>query len=187
METEIWKDIPEYEGIYEISNFGRVKSLSILVNGKRISRCKILKNKNNGNGYLIVSLTKDGKPKNKYVHILVGKCFIPNPSNKPQINHKDGIKCNNNYSNLEWVTQSENNIHAYKSKLRFPSGACTPGSIDPKRKAVCKMSLSGEIIEEYPSVYHAAKENGINSGRISVICNNDKMLIAKGFTYKFKY
>ena len=107
MEEEIGKDIPEYEGYYQVSNIGRVKSLSRFVNspnGGRISVGKILKNGLNSRGYLLVNLNKLGIGKSKSVHQLVGISFIPNPLNFPQINHKDEVKINNKVENLEFAS-----------------------------------------------------------------------------------
>lgn len=121
MENEIWKDIPDYEGIYQVSNLARIKSLSRLVkNGKKktkLTKDLILKQTNNTSGYKHVTLCKNTINKNGIVHILVAKAFIPNPDNKPEVNHKDGVKTNNNIENLEWVTSSENRIHAYETGL----------------------------------------------------------------------
>jgi len=105
---EIWKDVPGYSGDYKVSNKGRVRSLK---NGGD----KFLKPINNG-GYLSVALS-DGETSRFYIHTLVGKCFIENPSNKKYINHIDGDKTNNRVDNLEWVTMQENAKHASKNGL----------------------------------------------------------------------
>ena len=177
MQKEIWKDVPEYEGLYQVSNYGRVLSTR--------KKHLIMKLKDNGHGYFLVGLWKNKKCKNKYIHRLVAESYIPNLENNSQVNHKDGIKSNNHVENIEWCNQSQNNKHAYKLGLRSPVGFCTPGSIDPKRKAVYKLSLSGEILEEYPSVLNAAQMNNLNSSRISRVCNGIGFIV-KGFTYKFK-
>jgi hypothetical protein len=115
-EIEIWSPVPEYEGIYDVSNYGRVKSLCRVVKfGNRCPRVvdeKILK-RNNSNGYLTISLARDGKKLTAMIHSLVAKAFINNPDSKPHVNHKDGIRWNNFYKNLEWVTCSENVLHSY--------------------------------------------------------------------------
>jgi hypothetical protein len=114
---EIWKQIEYYKGLYEVSNFGRIKSLSHINNvGKLRPEC-ILKNRLTDRGYQSVVLYNNGKAKSFRVHQLVGKSFIHNPLNKPYINHLDGIKSNNNVDNLEWVTHSENVKHAFKIGL----------------------------------------------------------------------
>lgn len=104
--NEVWKDVVHYEGLYEVSNFGRVRN-------KKTQKIKVQKsnyNKKTGKGgYLFVDLWKYNNSRREYVHRLVAMAFIPNPDNKPQVNHKDEIKTNNEVSNLEWVTVKENN------------------------------------------------------------------------------
>lgn len=107
---EIWKRINGYEE-YEISNLGRVKSF------KRDRKGKIMKPKFSGE-YLAVTLCADGQQERKTIHRLVAEHFIPNPSGLPWVNHKDGNKLNNKITNLEWVTPSENNNHAYEIGLK---------------------------------------------------------------------
>lgn len=108
---EIWKDIPNYQGLYQISNCGRVKSLP-RKNNKRIINKEIIKVFTKlPNGYLKVGLSKNGKTKHYFVHRLVAEAFIPNLENKPCVNHKDCNKENNNVNNLEWVTHKENNSY----------------------------------------------------------------------------
>lgn len=104
---EIWKDIPGYEGLYQVSNMGRVKSL----NFNRSGLPRILKTKNR-QGYPRVILWKSGKRHEVCVHRLVAQAFIPNPENKPFVNHKDGNRRNNHVDNLEWCTAQENAIHS---------------------------------------------------------------------------
>lgn len=106
--TETWKDIPNYEGIYQVSNLGNVKSLK-----KNIT----LKQFGDNYGYLQVILYKKYSRKTGKVHRLVGLAFIDNPEGKPQINHKDGNKHNNHVSNLEWMTNKENKKHAMDSGI----------------------------------------------------------------------
>lgn len=113
METEIWKDIKGYDGLYQISNLGRVKSFGN-VNSNN-SKERILKPGIDGVGYLLVILFKDGKAKTFRIHRLVAKTFIPNIENLPQVNHKDEIKTNNCVENLEWCT-AKYNINYSKSK-----------------------------------------------------------------------
>lgn len=107
IENEIWKDVVGYEKLYQVSNLGRVKN----------ANDKILKGGYLNKRYLAVGLTKNGLLKTMTIHRLVAIAFIPNPENKLQVNHKDGVKKNNNANNLEWNTHSENTFHAYKNNL----------------------------------------------------------------------
>lgn len=126
MINEYYVNVKGYEDLYQISNYGTVKSITHYrkcKNGnKQIVRGKILKvSEDRKNGYLIVSLSKNGVIKNYRVHRLVAETFIPNPEHLPQINHKDGNKQNNYIGNLEWCTCKENIHHAWKNNLNYVS------------------------------------------------------------------
>lgn len=108
---EIWADITGYEGEYQISTYGRIKSFK---NGREI----IMRPLPTRNGYLNILLCKDGRHKNFSVHVLVARAFIPNPDNKQEVNHIDGEKFNCHVSNLEWSNRSENNKHAFRIGLK---------------------------------------------------------------------
>ena len=116
IKLESWKDIPNYEGIYKVSNCGAILSVqrqALAKGGKfRIVPEKIMSFYTDQYGYIITGLCKNSLVKNKKVHRLVALAFIPNPHNKPSINHKDGNKTNNYVDNLEWVTPQENTDHA---------------------------------------------------------------------------
>lgn len=114
MNKEIWKDIDGYEGLYQVSNLGNVKSLTNRSNHKEE---KILKLNTNGKYYL-VNICKNTKKKTLLIHRLVAKAFIDNPNNLPQINHINGNKLDNRVENLEWCTCRENIIHSIKTGLR---------------------------------------------------------------------
>lgn len=118
---EEWKDISGYEGRYQISNMGRVKSLPrIIKNG--IGEChkkgRILKPQKAVKGYIRVTLCNEEYCKPFKIHRLVAEHFIPNPENKPQVNHINGDKTDNRVDNLEWCTNGENQLHAYKLGLK---------------------------------------------------------------------
>lgn len=125
---EIWKPVVGYDGWYEISNLGRVKALEREVRRRDAHggwcifhyKEKMMHPAINMNGYAQIGLGQHGK--NKVVHRLVAQAFIPNPENKPMINHIDGDKLNNRVDNLEWCTNRENQIHAVKI-LKRPQGA----------------------------------------------------------------
>ena len=112
MKEEVWKPIKDYEGLYEISNLGRVKSL----NYKRTGKEKILKNTVCNDGYLKVGLTKNGKDKVFRIHRLVAEAFIPNPENKPYVDHINTIREDNRVENLRWATAKENNNNSLTKK-----------------------------------------------------------------------
>lgn len=97
---EIWKPIKDYEGYYEVSNYGRVKSIG--------NRGRILKPKKGNNRYYYVILSKNGKPQTKRIHRLVAEAFIPNPDNKPYVDHINTDRNDNRVENLRWVTHKEN-------------------------------------------------------------------------------
>ena len=115
---EIWHPCAGYETHYEVSNLGNVRSIERMVlheeGGLKRNPSKVLKQGKGSNGYLTVSFSVDSIKSNHSVHRLVARAFIPNESNKPQVNHKDGNKHNNHVDNLEWMTRSENGLHAYR-------------------------------------------------------------------------
>ena len=116
---EIWKDIPGYDGWYQVSNHGRVRSWRKYGNcNKKTKHPKIMNGSVNNKGYVMIHLRIGDNSEYISTHRLVGKLFIPNQENKPQINHIDGDKLNNNINNLEWVTAKENTAHAFEAKLR---------------------------------------------------------------------
>ena len=120
LNNEIWKDISNYEGLYQVSNLGNIRSLNRYTNGrnsKRLIKGKILKVFKDKDGYMNVNLYKNAEIKQFKVSRLVAQAFIPNIDNKPQVNHIDGNRYNNQVSNLEWCTSRENNLHAFRNNL----------------------------------------------------------------------
>ena len=147
-EAEEWKDIEGWDGDYQISNLGRVKSF------KKTKSGQILANQNSRR-YQEIELNDSGKRKTFRVHRLVASAFIDNPSNKPEVNHIDGNKGNNKAENLEWVTAEENNKHADRTGLQPRQG--TP---------VLQKSLSGEPIRIFNSYSDAERATGVDGGNI---------------------
>lgn len=143
--NEIWKDIPNYEGLYQVSNFGKVKTLKIINDKARHPKTKILKQCKNSSGYLIVNLSN----KTKRTHRLVAEAFIPNPNNYPCVNHKDGNKENNCVSNLEWCTYSHNNTEAYRLGLKEGALKNKTGKNYPRKVYVIGMYKDGNLIEKF--------------------------------------
>lgn len=114
----MWKDIKNYEGLYQIDENGNVKSLKRFGYKNRKVHERILKPCIVGKGYLTVCLRKNGETKRKYIHQMVCQSFVPNLKSMTVVNHIDGNKLNNNYLNLEWCSYSENNQHAYDNALK---------------------------------------------------------------------
>lgn len=138
---EIWKDIPGYEGLYQVSNLGRIKSFPT----NRRKWVKILKQKLTKDGYYENTLYKDGKCKFIRTHRIVAMAFLKKDKIRNEVNHKDGNKINNNVENLEWVTSSENQKHAYKLGLQKISG----GAILNRKKIKCiELNITKESINE---------------------------------------
>lgn len=149
---EEWKMVKGYEGLYEVSSWGRVRSLPRNGTGKYI---KVLALSNDKDGYKIITLQKKGEGKTKKVHRLVADAFIPNPENKTQVNHKNGIKSDNNIKNLEWASCEENNRHRC-SVLGYKG---TPHH--------CKLVRSIENDKTYASLHEAERITGVKRQNIS--------------------
>jgi len=129
---EVWKDIKNYEGLYEVSNFGNVRSL-------KYGKIKYLKPAKNKGGYYFVILCKNGKTKNFRIHRLVANAFIENPNNYPQINHKDEDKTNNKASNLEWCNNQYNK--------RFSNAKQVMGiSKDGRKTILLEATVDGDLL-----------------------------------------
>ena len=173
---EIWKDIPGYEGLYQVSNLGNVKS----VHWNHSNKIRTIKPFNN-NGYWRVVLYKDRMHKKFLVHVLVAKSFIPNPQNKPCVNHIDGNGHNNMISNLEWVTFSENTRHAIAHNLR-PAG-CNyqhkKGADNPISKKVLQTSLDGDFSKLWLCSRDAAQELGFSISLIRRCCRGERKTYKK--------
>lgn len=192
MEKEIWKDVIGYEGLYEVSNFGRIKSKERVVNnskGKRIVKSKILSPFISNSGYYAIVLHKT-RPvfKLNYIHRLVANAFLPNKNNLEQINHIDGNKLNNNVFNLEWCSRSDNIKHAIK--IGLISKDTLIEQIKQMNKIVRKPILqikNGEIIAEYESTVIAGKQFSKNADRNISACARHKLKSAYGYQWEYKY
>jgi len=151
---EIWKDVAGYEGLYQVSNLGKVKSLNYNHTGKP----KIMSFKHGTTDYLFVSLSKHKRVKNKYIHVMVAEAFVPNKNGLPCVNHIDGDKTNNRVENLEWVTYSQNTRHAIKIGLRTDSNMRgVKGVANKNSRPVWQYTKDGELLKIWPCVSDAAR------------------------------
>ena len=174
---EIWKDIPKFEGLYQASNFGRIKSLANKSNHKEE---KILKQRVDHKGYLQLTLYKNNKKINKKVHRLIAQTFISNYNNLPQINHIDGNKTNNNIDNLEWCNNSYNQLHANrmglnKNRIKRVKEVCN--------KPIIQL-LNGVEINRYKSLREASDKTGCSYKGIS-LCATGKTKSSGGYVWKY--
>lgn len=157
---EIWKDIKGYEGLYQVSNLGNIKSLGRLVtrgNNQVFKPESLLMPGVKNTGYCNVILCKEKTKKTFLIHRLVAVEFISNPENKKTVNHKDGNKLNNHIQNLEWNTLSENLKHAYRFLNRKParSHLGKKGILSPFSKKVIGFKLNGKIIYQFDCTQEA--------------------------------
>ena len=196
MEKEIWKPILGYEGIYEVSSFGRIKSLKRCSKEDKNERGLILKQKKRKDGYYNISLYNQGKGKMYLVHSLVTQAFIPNPLNLPQVNHIDENKKNNNIDNLEWCDQCYNinygtgieratktRIANYeKNKPSYQRAAeklkatghykrCREKSLLARIRRVARTTYDGCILETFGSIKSASDKYHIPHSNIIACCN----------------
>ena len=163
--TEVWKDIPGYEGIYQVSNQGRVKRS--FKKGERIMSGKKAKD-----GYIDVILSVNQNKRCYRLHRLVAEAFIPNPNNKPQVNHKDRNKRNNEVGNLEWVTGSENVVHAF----------ATGRSVH--KRPVVQYTKNMGFVAFWNSIREAGQALRISEHNICSCCN-DKLPSAGGYIWRY--
>lgn len=175
MVNEIWRDIKGYEQLYQISNLGNVKSL----NYNKTSKEKILK-PNNIKGYLIVGLYKNGKRKFYHVHRLVTEAFLPNPNNKPCIDHINADRTDNRVENLRWVTHKENNDNPITKNKHFKKLK------ENFSKPIIQFSKDGEFIRKWNSAMDVHRELGINQNCICQCCKG-KYKTAGGYIWRYYY
>ena len=187
-DIEIWKtaiyDGEIYEGLYKVSNLGRILSL----NYKNTGKAELLKPVN-VNGYLQVCLSKNKEYKTCYVHRLIAEAFLENPENKPEVNHKiegdEGKKINmvifnedgtidKERTTIEWVTSKENSNYGTRNERAAKANS----------KRVLQFSLSGELIREWDSTQECGR-NGFNQGHVAACCRGEKPQY-KGFIWKYK-
>lgn len=175
---ECWRWIPGYEGLYQVSTRGRVRSVGRWVTypdgSKHFFEGRILKPGRNTGGYLKVDLCRNGKVRTFLVHRLVAMVWIDNPENKPEVNHLDETKTNDVY-NLEWCTRKENNNWGTRNKRSADSQSKALQALDPK---------TGVVALEFASVNEAGR-NGFSAGHVSACCRGERKT-HKGLVWRYK-
>ena len=177
---EEWKDIKDYEGLYQISNFGRVKSLERINKNNRKVRERILKQSKDNMGYYMVGLSKYGKEKTRTIHRLVAETFINNPNGYNYINHIDCNKTNNKVENLEWCTQKYNVQEAFRNNLQ----KVYRGKDSTSSKKVGQYDLKDNLIKIWDCTMDIQRELGFKNNNISSNCLGKK---PTAYGYKWRY
>lgn len=193
---EVWKDIPDYEGYYQVSNLGKIKRLPRhKPTDKRKTHNNIRKPRLAENGYFRINLSKDNSVKWFGIHRLVALAFIPNPDNLPVINHKDENKQNNRVDNLEWCTHQYNREYGTARERQQKTRAANPNDKTARKlvgeknsKAILQYSLSGKMIARYKSLSEASVATGVHISTIVRQCKgrtgNTKRTLR---TFRFEY
>lgn len=176
---ECWRWVPGYEGWYQVSTRGRVRSVGrwvVYADGRRqFYRGRILRPGRDNLGYLRVMLSRDGKPRNFLIHRLVAMAWLDNPEGKPEVNHLDENPSNPDVFNLSWASAKENSNWGTRTKRSAASRSKAVLALDPK---------TGEVVKEFPSAAEAER-NGFDSGNLAACCNG-KMLSHRGLVWKYK-
>lgn len=186
---EVWKDIKEYEGFYQISSYGRVRN----------SKDEIIAQRSDKNGYKVINLSKKGTKKTYRVHRLVAETFIENPNNFPEINHKDETRDNNHVENLEWCDRKYNNNYGHKieksaaymkangpkGKDNYFSSHIFVGANHARSKSVIQMDHAGNIIATYDCARSAAESVNCSPSAITAVCRGEREQ-AKGYIWQYK-
>lgn len=168
--AETWKDVAGYEGLYQVSDRGNVRSRR-----RRGSSGGVLKPKVNRDGYLYIVLYREGEWKPILIHRLVAQTFIPNPLNLPQVNHKDEDKTNNAANNLEWCTVKYNSNY----------GTCQARKAAKCSKVVLQYDKEGNFVREWTSTREVERQTGFAQSHISKCCRGE-LKSAYGFIWKYK-
>lgn len=186
---EQWKPIKGFEGLYDVSNIGRVRSVTHVIERiegiKKTIKGRILKQSEYRGGYLNVLLSANGHNYHAKVHRLVAIAFVPNPEKKPYVDHINGIRTDNRTENLRWCTHSENNSFDLARK-HFSEGSFwrgKKGAKSPFSKRVAQYTKEGIFLRVFDGLSEAQRETGIREGNISLVCKGYRHS-AGGFLWK---
>lgn len=187
---EIWKDIPGYAGLYQASNFGKIRSKDRVTKNRHYYG-KILKPQNNGYGYQKLILSAKGKHYQRYVHRLIAQTFIPNPHNYSEVNHKDENPANNNVDNLEWCTAKQNSnygnhcIHVSQGSKKSTKQhiACINNGMKTA-KPVIQLTMDGKVVKRWKSMEEAERKGNFHRCNIHQCCEG---VYKQHKGYKWKY
>lgn len=193
----IWRPVLGFEGYYEISNTGIVRSVNRIVSGKNGSVRHIpgviMTQQTNHKGYKCVILHKYGEHYTKFIHRLVAEAFIDNPFKLPQVNHIDTDKTNNHVENLEWITNEDNQKHAvangcykgFTEKQLIATLINQKKAAKQRQKPVAQYDLDGNYIQSFESISDAERKTGCNNSKICACCKGNRKQ-AYGYIWKYK-
>lgn len=188
---EVWKPLPDWEDLYEVSDKGRVRSITHVVvrtnERNYTAKGRILKPASDKSGYKYVALCNNGNIFFKKVHRLVALTFLPNPLNYPMVNHKNEIKSDNRANNLEWCTAKYNCNYGTGIKRGVESRKGKMKNNPLLSKAVLMVSKDGTVLKEFPSLSEAQRQTGIANQNISdCIYGKRNHRTAGGYVWRFK-
>lgn len=182
--NETWEDVKDFEGLYKVSNYGRIKTL----NYNRMGLEKIMKFFTDNYGYFQIKFSKNGKYYHKKVHRLVAEVFIPNPKNKAEVNHINPVTtefCDNRVTNLEWVTREENARHTVVCGNMFKPTLGKFGKKHHMSKPIVQLDLKKDLIKEWENARDIQRNLGIDFRYVSRNCHH-RCLTCHGFIFMFK-
>lgn len=182
--TEIWKDIKEFEGLYQVSNMGHVRSLDRTDKKGQFRFGRVLADKHNNRGYHTIALSRDGTTKYRLIHRLVAMAFLDNPNKLPEVNHIDEDKANNAASNLEWCTSEYNlNYGTRKARIAESAGYKHKTNYYNKPKPIVATNVATGFSVRLPNLHAAGERLGIDFRQVSAVIRG-KQRTAHGYRFE---